>query len=441
LQPGREPRWRRLLPAAALVALFIPATEVPAAAAAAERPNVMIVISDDQRDDQMKVMRQTRSIFGDGGTELANGYVTTPLCCPSRSTILTGLYVHNHGVYGNHGEDPFPHETSMQRELSRMGYRTGVFGKFINGWPKRVNPPYFNVSRLGYGPKPRLADRVTGAHVRQFLRRGEREDAAPWFAVYAARAPHSPLLPLHKLERAPVPKFEPRPSYLERNLSDKPPLIRELAEFQRHIIKRREPRKHWRGEQRLLLGLDEQLAKTFGTLSRLGEERDTLVFYISDNGYHLGEHRLVRKGSPYRESVEVPFYMRWPGHVPPGVVDDRLAANVDIAPTIYDAAGITPSYPLDGHSLLGGERRRWAFAEHHDFPWHWAQVFDGSSRYIETYTDSGAVSFREFYDLERDPFELQNLFARSESAAADPRVIAATQALREARFCAASDCP
>ena len=401
----------------------------------------MIVISDDQRDDQMQVMAKTRRIFGDGGTELSNGYVTTPLCCPSRTTILTGLYEHNHGVLDNEGEDPFPHRTSLERELSRVGYRTGVFGKFINGWPQRRKPPHFDVSRLGYGSEPRRADRLTGSHVRSFLRSSENRDREPWLAVYAARAPHAPLVPLRKYERARVPKFEARPSYLERDISDKSATVKDKALEQVRLFDRHRAGKHWRGEERLLLGLDDQIGRTFRTLDRLDETPDTLVFYLSDNGYLLGEHRLLRKGAPYRESLEVPFFMRWPGRVEAGAVDDRMAANIDIAPTIYDAAGAAPSYPVDGHSLLGSHRREWALAEHQADPWYWAQVFDADSRYIETYGPRGNVTFREFYDLDRDPFERTSLFGARQRLPANPRVTASQAELRDARTCSGESCP
>ena len=412
-------------------------------ATAAERPNVMIIMSDDQRDDQMKVMERTRQIFDAGGTKFKNGYVTTPLCCPSRSSILTGQYVHNHGVFGNRGQDFFPHQTSIQRELSRAGYTNGVFGKFLNGWPKRLKPPHFDIAKLGYGDNPRLADRRTGVNVRKFLERQERDDDAPWFTVYSGRAPHTPLVPLGKNRRAKVPKFKPRPSYLERNLTDKSATVRRKAFEQRELVRKVNPRKRWRQQERTLLGLDEQIDKTVSKMKQLGESRDTLLFYLSDNGYLLGEHRLVKKGAPYRESVEVPFYMRWPGEVDAGPNDDRLAANIDLAPTIYDAAGITPSYTTDGHSLLGGYRRDFALAEHRFGPWNWAQVFNEDSRYIETYERGtrGNVTDREFYDLVEDPFELGNLFATETGTGSDPRVIEADARLQAARNCSGASCP
>ena len=414
-----------------------------APALAQEQPNVMIITSDDQRDDQMKVMEETTRIFDAGGTKFTNGYVTTPLCCPSRSSILTGMYVHNHGVYGNRGQDLFPHRTSVQRELSMAGYTNGVFGKFLNGWPKRLKPPNFDVAKLGYGNNPRLAERRTGVNVREFLERQERDDDTPWFAIYSGRAPHTPLVPFGKNKRANVPRFKPRPSYLERNLTDKPDTVRKKAFDQKELVKRVNPRKRWRQQLRTLLGLDAQIGKTVRKMQQLGESRNTLVFYLSDNGYLLGEHRLVKKGAPYRESVEVPLYMRWPDQVSGGPNDDRLAANIDLAPTIYDAAGISPSYETDGHSLLGDYRRDYAFAEHRFGPWYWAQVFDEDSRYIETYEKGslGNVTDREFYDLRADPFEMENLFATEEGTGSDPRVIQADARLQAARDCAGSNCP
>ena len=183
-----------------------------AAPALAQEPNVMIITSDDQRDDQMKVMTQTRRIFDSGGTKFKNGYVTTPLCCPSRSSILTGMYVHNHGVFGNRGQDLFPHRTSVQRELSMAGYTNGVFGKFLNGWPKRLTPPHFDVAKLGYGNNPRLAERRTGVNVREFLEKQERDDDTPWFAIYWAALP-TPPRSVRQEQASQSPRSQATPSY------------------------------------------------------------------------------------------------------------------------------------------------------------------------------------------------------------------------------------
>lgn len=433
---GRRAAARRITVLSACLGASLSVLTAPAAAA--ETPNVMVVIADDQRDDQMGSMDFTRSFFGGGGTEFTSGYVTTGLCCPSRSTIMSGLYAHNHRVVRNDVARRFPHETSIQRELSRAGYVNGIFGKFLNNWPADRDPPHFDVSKLGYGDSQRLADRRTGVNVRGFLEAREADDDRPWLAIYSARAPHTPLEPLRRFEDAAVSPFAPRDSFLEKDLTDKPAVITSKSRSRRRLLNQPS---HFRRGERMLLGLDEQIGKTMGTLDELGETSNTLLFYISDNGYFLGEHRQIRKGPPYREGIEVPLYMRWDGQVTAGAIDTRLAANVDLAPTIYEAAGIEPGYEVDGHSLLGEIRRPYALAEYDDHPWHWAQVFDETGRYIETYDRDGKRIFREFYDLGSDPAELENLFTARRGFAADPRAVEAAKRLASVRRCAGAACP
>ena len=167
------------------------------------------------------------------------------------------------------------------------------------------------------------------------------------------------------------------------------------------------------------MSVDDLVARLLRALGDLGERGATMAFVISDNGMFWGEHGLVGKRQPYRESVRVPFLMRWPGHVQPGSHAARLVANLDIAPTALQAAGIDPAGlqpEIDGRSLLGGDRRDHLLLEYYldpgksaDIP-SWAAIWRPDVEYVE-YDETGAAapSFREYYDLQADPWQLRNL--------------------------------
>jgi arylsulfatase A-like enzyme len=156
-------------------------------------------------------------------------------------------------------------------------------------------------------------------------------------------------------------------------------------------------------------------------LQQLGELSDTLVIYTSDNGYVWAEHRLGgdygtagQKRYPYTESVELPFFLRWDGHVQAGTTNQRLAATVDIVPTVLQAAGIAADYPLDGHSLLSGHTRSRILLEYWLDPGDasiptWVSVRTPTVQFVEYYDAVGNVAFREYYDLTTDPWQLVNL--------------------------------
>jgi arylsulfatase A-like enzyme len=166
-----------------------------------------------------------------------------------------------------------------------------------------------------------------------------------------------------------------------------------------------------------LASVDRQVQRIFDVIKRLGEE-NTLAFYMSDNGFLWGQHGLGEdKRYPYTDSVRVPFFVRWPGHLPAGAVDRSIVANVDVLPTILDAAELAPAlrYPLDGHSLFAPERRRGLLLEYFTSPdgvvGDWAAIRTLRYHYIEWLdVTRSVVLFREYYDLGADPWELENRY-------------------------------
>jgi arylsulfatase A-like enzyme len=197
---------------------------------------------------------------------------------------------------------------------------------------------------------------------------------------------------------------------------------------------------------RTMLSVDDAVDAIHRHLVALGEDRNTLVFLLSDNGKFFGEHGLQEKFMPYLPAERVPFYMRWPGHFT-ARQDNRLAANLDVTPTALAAAGLTPSYQYDGRNLLAtGTRDRLLFEYWRD-PSNWAGIPGWASSYVagrymytEIYNDDGTVLDREYYNLAADPWQLTNLFHDGDPAN-DPPIAPLSAALTAQRACAGRTCP
>jgi arylsulfatase A-like enzyme len=417
-------------------------------------PNVLLIVSDDQRAaGTMRVMERTRRWFARGGTRFTNAFATTPLCCPSRATILTGRYAHNHGVLTNDDAYELERDTVLSRYLSEAGYDTALVGKFLNGWQYDEDPPpHFDrwvAFHGGYRHRifafqgrerrvRRYTTDVIQAQSLRMLQRFERNDRRPWMLYVAPAPPHSPYQPEPTYQSAPVPRWKRSPAARERDRSDKPPFVR------REHAQPSKMRALRAAQLRTLMSLDDLVDAVMRRMRALGEERRTLAIYMSDNGYSWGEHGFALKRLPYTQSVRVPLYVRWPGHVERGEVDHRLVGAVDIAPTILDAAGLSPrlEHPLDGTSLLRGEHRKRLLIEHwtqagQSVP-DWLSLRSAATQYIEYY-DSGALrTFSELYDLRRDPWQLRNLLHEDPSSQTEEELAAE---LGRAARCVGRACP
>jgi arylsulfatase A-like enzyme len=390
--------------------------------AAQARPNVLLIVTDDQRAaGTMGIMRETRRVFGRGGVRFTRAHATTPWCCPSRASIFSGLYAHNHDVATNDGT-MFDADRTWQRRLSRAGYRTGIAGRYLNQVPT-ASAQHFDFRRSiarDEQREPRLLHR----YVRKFLSASERRDPRPWALVLAPHSPHAPW-GVKPEERCRAERFEPGAGNGESDLSDKHPAVRAEA---RRQAGRPVERIH-RGQLCELQAVDEAVGRIFDHLGRLGEDRRTLAIFTSDNGFQWGEHGLFKKTWPYRESTHVPLYMSWPGHVGRGRVDTRLAANIDIAPTIFAATGIRARYAVDGRSLLSGARRSDLLLElpaGSDRSPAWSARLTARRLYVEW-----ADGFVESYGAD-DPAQLDADNTASAEAAAW---------LSNARRCSGAECP
>jgi arylsulfatase A-like enzyme len=447
-----DARPRLALALAALAAILAAgalAHDRDARAQAPERPpNVLIIVTDDQRVSTLDVMEETERAFSHQGITFTSAYATTPLCCPSRASILSGLYAHNHRVIRNSASDPLDYSRSVPAVLEGMGYRTAMIGKLSNAWQAGEVPPYFDVVSMKWESARTAEDGLADESV-SFIEEAEAADDEPWMVWLGTRAPHTPLLPDPEFEDEAVPA-PITPGQIEKDISDKPAFVQRAV--------RRKPRTSAGGfdfrryadqidfereSRREMLAVDQMVGRIFDALARTGEDTETIAFFLSDNGYMAGEHGgLARKHMPYLESVQIPMLMRWPGQVPAGVDSGALVANIDVAPTIYEAVGADPGYEVDGRSLLSGEERTHLYTERlagREWP-RFEGVVTESLHYVRSFEgESFRPLAQELYRLDSDPFELRNVLA---GKGRPPATMENLKRLAEAaRSCAGAACP
>ena len=342
----------------------------------------MLVVTDDQRAESLQSMPLVQRLLVAKGTLFRNAMVPTSRCCPSRAAILTGLYSHHTRVYDNSravdarfgGWATFHRRglefRSIAMALQRAGYRTGIFGKYFNGfddatpqdhrspgWDQmavfRGGPGTYFRYRLtdgpwhGAGAKDYSTD-VLAQHARRFIRTTPK--GMPLFLMYTPFAPHSPFLPAprHTSRDIDVPDL---PATAEAGNASPPPPWR----AQRAAVESRFAGSVPLAQTRSLLAVDEAVRSLVRTVEATDRKRDTLFVFMSDNGYLWGENGLVGKDAPYDAALRIPLVLRWDGRVPAGVVDDRLALNLDVATTIARAARVPMK--TDGLDLLGDRTR------------------------------------------------------------------------------------
>jgi arylsulfatase A-like enzyme len=280
-----------------------------------------------------------------------------------------------------------------------------VGGGYVDKW--------FNVD--GVGRRVPYTTDFIGQQTVTYLNQFESNDDQPWFLIAAPTAPHNPWEPSAAHANDDVGTWAGNPATQETDRSDKPPWVRSRNYSAAQAENVRVP------QLRTLRSVDDMVDVVMTRLQQLGELSNTLVVYTSDNGYLWSEHHLggdygsaAQKRYPYEASVKIPFLMRWDGHVTAGTTDQRLAGMVDIVPTILDAAGITPDYLVDGYSLLTTHARTRIMLEYWLDPGDatiptWVSVRTQSVMFVEYYDALGNVTFREYYDLAADPWELVNL--------------------------------
>ena len=434
--------------------LTVETTPRPALAQTPGPPNVVLILTDDQRFDTLKVLPEVQRLLVARGMTLRRAIVSNPLCCPSRATIFTGRYSHTTGVYTNSASAPNggwpafqPSESdTIATALHDVGYRTALIGKYINGYTGEevYVPPgwdrwfalagagrYFGYSifddargHVRYGSRPR--DYSTDVFRRQavsFIR--NTTAGQPLFLVVTPFAPHSPFIaaPRHEgvFSSARVPLG---PGVNEADVSDKPAYIANRPVGLTSSVRTR-TRDQWES----LLAVDELVSKIMDTLAETGRSANTLVIFTSDNGLSNREHRWLGKHVPYEESIRVPMIIRLPGQIRGGSESRKLVSNVDLAPTIADFAGTSIS--ADGVSMrplltgVAASVRGSVLLEHvraaPAVPTY-CGVRTGSFTFVHY-----ATGEEELYDLVQDPHQLQNVVSSRPNKAAELRSL--TQSL------------
>jgi arylsulfatase A-like enzyme len=453
-----------------MAALALPSLPGPAAApaqAADPKPNILIILTDDQPPDTMMVMPKTMKFFGNGGTNYPNGSVSTPLCCPSRSSIFSGRYAHNHGVHTNENPGVGPavdQGATMQKYLHDAGYQTAIDGKMLNNWGYRNNPPNWdhwalfqggnnNTPEDGYFDSafnvdgtiktvPGYTTDVLGSEAVKFLNDFGQQPSKPWLLYVATQAPHAPFHAAPKYDGSSVPPWAGDPAVFESDKSDKPPWSHQGYTYAKGVALRQE-------QLNTLKSVDDMVGKITKKLKATGQAQNTLAVFMSDNGFLWGQHSIgADKRWPYLPSIQVPFLARWPGHIAAGATDDRIVAGLDLLPTILDATGISPTlkYPLDGRSFLSSPPRKrmlyeyWRSPDKPSIP-GWAATLTPTYEYIEWYDDDmKTITFREYYDLTTDPYQLVNLF-KDGTKADDPPLSPLHKRLTKDRSCIGPACP
>ena len=408
--------------------------------------NIVLILVDDHRYDAIGLMDHPfletprMDSFAAGGVHFANAYVTTSLCSPSRATILTGMYTHNHGVVDNNNLMP-PGTRTFAQYLQTADYETAFIGKWHMGGDSDEPRPGWDhwVSFRGQGnyyptddglningkkvpQKGYITDELTD-YALDWLE--GREDDRPFMLYVSHKAVHSMFYPAerHKGRYKDV-AITPPPSQADtpENYHLKPMWVRNQrnswhgVDFPYHSDL--DVNEYYRRYCETLLAVDESVGRIMDFLDQKGLSESTLVMYMGDNGFCFGEHGLIDKRHAYAASIRIPMLVRCPELFRSGTTVEAVVANLDIAPTILEAAGLRPPDNMDGRSFLdlaAGRETDWREALLYEY--YWERNFPHTPTMHALRTDRykyiryhGVWDINELYDIQEDPHEMNNLF-------------------------------
>jgi len=428
--------------------------------AASARPNLVLMVTDDQRWDTVGAMPTLQREVAAHGVEFENAFVVNALCCPSRASILTGLYSHNTGVYRQAPPfgrfESFDDSVTVATMLQEAGYRTGFFGKYIDGgqseilhgyvppgWDEWVSFVHAGYSDYGlsvdgtivdHGSAPEDYSTDVYAHAAaDFIRTAP--EGRPFFLMFTPMAPHSPWTPAARDAGSWTGPVTTPPSFDERDVADKPAWVQRLPPLTER--RQRQLREDHRHAYETLGALEFAVLEVLAALQARRALDDTVVVFLTDNGFSFGEHRWFTKSCPYDDCIRTPFFVRYPGA--DARSDPHPVSNVDLAPTIAALADASLRPPVDGRSLLplllGRDPRGWRpgvlseFQGGRDIPGWW-EMRTPRYAYVEYVTGE-----RELYDVAgslgpADPYELRNVAGSSRFAEVQDRLAADLRAAR-----------
>ena len=398
-----------------------------------DRPNVVLIVTDDQRPDTLAYMPAVQRLLVGLGTRYTRAMVPTSLCCPSRASILTGLYAHSTKVFGN-GDVGGPryggwrrfHRAGMESRtlavaLKNVGYRTALIGKYLNYFGAYAEPGYvppgwdtfttplsnhgaYYTYRLNDGtyhgsdPEDYSTD-VFAAKATEFIRSTPADQ--PLFLLFTPFGPHAPYVPAPRHDGVLDGVLPPyTPATLHQKLSRMPRWMRERQHFTQEDVDLTRQK-----QIESLLSIDEAVQAIHDSLQETGRDRDTLFIFMSDNGYFWGEHRIIGKDAPYKDAIAIPMVARWDGHVAAGATDGRIVLNVDVAGTVSLAAGASMS--TEGMSMFGNEKRKGFVLEAMD-GYNERPAYCGWRTKHRMFVRWGSGE-RELFDYRLDPDERRNL--------------------------------
>ena len=439
----------------------------PAPTPAAVKPNIVVVVTDDLDYPTQELLPRMPDLLANRGISFTRAYAAQPLCGPSRASILTGQYTHNHGVTANEGAGQGfvafrRHEpNTIATWLKGAGYRTSLVGKYMNYYAYGAGEDYVppgwddwfghltatedgrfwnywvndnrNVVRYGNKAEDYSVD-VEAQRAVAFIRASAGRPE-PLFLYLGPQSPHTPAnYPGrygYDFRDAECPRT---PSFNELDVGDKPSWIRQIDFMGRPAMDECDEFQRWR--LRSMRAVEDEIDAVVQALAQTGRMDNTYVFYISDNGILLGQHRAVgRKGNAYEETARVPFLVRGPG-VPVGTVSQPVM-NIDLAPTLLELAGVPIPESVDGRSLVPFLRGQAPASWRTDVlienwglgPTYALRTPDWT--YIHNDTEE-----LELYDMKADPWQTQSLHRK-----VDPSVLAGfEQKMKAILACRGASC-
>ncbi|HRJ74575.1 MAG TPA: sulfatase [Anaerolineales bacterium] len=421
------------------------------------QPNIIIILTDDMDSKLMPYMPKTNQLIGEQGATFTNYFITTPICCPSRASMLRGQYAHNTDILEN--TPGFTRFFKLEEEkdalpvwLNNAGYQTALIGKYLNNYPTNAGRNYvppgwslWNVFQYGnhyyydytMNENGKLVeyqnaetDYSTDVIKEKSLRfiDANLTNASPFFLLVSVYAPHGPSIPaLRHSALMNNLKYPQSPSFNETDISDKPTVIQALSqtgdEFDEgdanYLFQKR---------AQSLQAVDELVEEIIQTLEVNNALDNTYIIFTSDNGFHMGEHGIpAGKALAYEEDIKVPFLIRGPDITPNSTVN-QMTANIDLAPSIAELANVnTPDF-VDGRSfvsLLQNEKDVWRNSLLIEFGYIRDEANATQQPPSSPQNEANNIKFRairfehhiyieyengekEFYDLIQDPYQLEN---------------------------------